>query len=470
MIPVINASKVYSVLGNNNSLVPLAIKDIANSIGLTAGSYAIGDKAEGQDRFIDEFGTQALWLFGIPTYKKVLDATLFKSMGYDHKVDVRVLKNKDIFEKAKQFAQDEKVKSSFEKIGKNQKTFKGLTFAKFAISTLLTIGTYGALTHYRHKYTEDSIRKNILEQNKKQKVNKAKLKQESTFTSLKTQKSEAFKGVSLKNKNENKNGEQVNFSGGMSDFMFSPVKNLMLLDGAITGERLGTSRSVQDFLGYSIKEGSFWIFMYGAGQKIQEYLEKTTEQKHNKSIDLDARVIESEELKNAFKDNSLTKSIKEVAKAKNDVELYEFINKNPDNFVVKMAKKSGVVQTICSNENMFVKFARRTGMLSKLEHPEVVDTRAYIDLDEFKGVSTKLEKLHNQYKSSGEDLDTFLNGVKKLKRGSVWKNMGACIFALGVLTPAIMVATRYIRKDKNFEVEEKIKKELAFEGELDKNA
>ena len=71
------ASKIYSTLGNSNSLVPLAIKDVANSIGLTTASYITGDEVEGRDRFIDEFGTQAIWLFGIPGFKKILDLTLF---------------------------------------------------------------------------------------------------------------------------------------------------------------------------------------------------------------------------------------------------------------------------------------------------------------------------------------------------------------------------------------------------------
>ncbi|MCM1010346.1 MAG: hypothetical protein NC390_05675 [Fusobacterium sp.] len=456
MIPVITASKVYSILGNNNSLVPLAIKDVANSVGLTAGSYVVGKEEEGQDRFIDEFGTQALWLFGIPGYKKLLDFVMFKTMGYDPKIDVRVLKNKDIFEKAKEFAHNDNVKAAFEKVGKNQKTFKGLTFAKFAVSTLMTIGTYGALTHYRHKFTEESIKKKIIAEHKqKQQAN-------TTFTPV-APKPEAFKGVSVKN---DENREQVAFKGGISDFMFSPVKNLMILDGAISGERLLTSRNMQDFLGYGIKEGSFWVFMYYAGQKIQNHLEKSAETKHNKSIDLDARVIESDELKKAFHDNSLKKSIDEFANCKTDVEVYEFINKNPDNFIVKMAKKSDIVKTKGSNENLFVKLARRTGMMGKLDNADVVDTRAYIDIDEFKGVANKLEKLHGQYEKSGESLEKFLGGVKKLKRASVWKNMGSCIFALGVLAPAIMVATRILREDKEFKVKEKIEKELAFQGEI----
>ena len=101
MIPAISASKKYSTLGNSNSLVPLAIKDIANSTGLTAASYITGDEAEGRDRFIDEFGTQAIWLFGIPVYKKLLDWTLFKPMGFDPKIDVRVLKDPEVFKKLK---------------------------------------------------------------------------------------------------------------------------------------------------------------------------------------------------------------------------------------------------------------------------------------------------------------------------------------------------------------------------------
>ncbi len=447
------------------------MKDVANSVGLTAGSYIVGKEEEGQDRFIDEFGTQALWLFGIPGYKKLLDYAMFKTMGYDPKIDVRVLKNKDIFEKAKEFAHNDSVKNAFEKVGKNSKTFKGLTFAKFVASTLMTIGTYGALTHYRHKFTEESIKKKIIAEQKGKNAN-------TTFTPQ-APKPEAFKGVSVKNEQDR---EQLAFKGfsytcddrqspqlafkGLSDFMFSPVKNLMILDGAISGERFLTSRNMQDFLGYGIKEGSFWVFMYFAGQKIQEHLEKASESKHKKSIDLDARVIESDELKQAFNDNSLKKSINAFADCKTDVEVYEFINKNPDNFIVKMAKKSDVVKTKGSNENLFVKLARRTGLMSKLDNADVVDTRAYIDIDEFKGVANKLEKLHGQYEQSGESLEKFLGGVKKLKRASVWKNMGSCIFALGVLTPAIMVAIRTLRGDKEFKVKEEIEKQLAFQGEI----
>ena len=159
--------------------------------------------------------------------------------------------------------------------------------------------------------------------------------------------------------------------------MFNPVKNLMIVDGAITGERLTSARSMQDFLGYTVKEGTFWLFMYGIGGKLQSMLENSAEKNHKKSIDLDARVIESDELKNAFKNDSLQKSLKEFANCKTDVEVYEFINKNPDNFIVKMAKKSDVVKTVASNENLFVKMARKAGIIEKeVKKSDAVDTRA----------------------------------------------------------------------------------------------
>lgn len=39
---------------------------------------------------------------------------------------------------------------------------------------------------------------------------------------------------------------------------------------------------------------------------------------------------------------------------------------------------------------------------------EKVDTRKYIDLNNLRGVAQKMEKLLNQYESSGESLDGFL--------------------------------------------------------------
>lgn len=431
MIPKITASTVYSKLGDNSSLVPLAIKDIANSCGLTAASYMSGDNAEGKDRFIDEFGTQAIWLWGIPVYKKLLDIALFKQAKLDPEVDARILKNKDILQVAKEMAPTESIKNSLKAVAENQSKFKALTVAKFAASTILTAGTYLGLTKFRHNYTESKIKKDYFEKMKKQQMN--------GYNTENIPFSSAFSHVHK----QNKNSKNVAFTGGVQDFIFDPVKNLMLVDGAITGERLTHAKNPQDFLGYVIKEGFFWAFMYFAGPTLSKALEKFADQK-GKSIDLDSRVIFGKDLEKAFngKDSGIMpKQIQEFKKAaKSDLELYKFAVK-PE------------------NKNLIIKMAKDSGIITLADGSKLVDTRKYIDLKELRGICDKAEKLFTQYKKSEQPLDEFLKSVRSLKKASILKNIGACIGALGIIAPAIMLGLRKLNPD--YQVRKDIEKKLA---------
>lgn len=454
MIPAITASKIYSTLGNNNSLVPLAIKDVANSLGLTAGSYVTGDALEGKDRFLDEFGTQAIWLLGIPGYKKLTDLTLYKLCKIDPNFDVRNLSKKrsKLLEKSIKYA-DESIKGSMLDAVKNPKYTKNLAMTKFVTSTALAIVSYIGLTKYRHFQTKKAAEKEILEEMKNDKqgkqldVNSANYAYDKSAIS-----SKAFDQV---HKNTDK---QPSFTGSIQDFMFNPVKNLMILDGAITTERLADSRNKQELIGYTIKEGTVWAFMYFASKPIQKFLESSVEKNKQKpaSIDLDARVIESEELKNAFKNGELAASTKKVLSLQNQEELLDYIHNNPDDFVVKMAKKSDVIP-----------------VLEDVKQADNVDYRKFIDLDDFKGTAEKLAKLQNKFeefknaKVKDKTLEAFLDNVKNLKRKSILKNMGACIAALGILAPLIMIAVRKMDKDNNaFQVKEDLKKELIAKGKI----
>lgn len=428
MISKLTASTIYSTLGNNSSLIPLGIKDVANSCGITAASYIAGDKLEGKDRFIDEFGTQAIWLGGIPAYKYILNKTLFKHFNLDSEIDVRILKDKNILNLAQEFAPTKEIKENILNAVKKQKLFKTLTMTKFIASTALTALTYFGLTKFRHKYTENQIKKDYLA-NKRQKID--------NFGSREIPFSSKFSAV-----HKNRKEAQVSFTGGLQEFMFNPVKNLMIVDGVITGERLSHSRNPQDFMGYVIKEGSFWAFMYFAGPLIAKALEKHSEKVYKKSIDLDARVIENEDFKDAFK-NGTVKSQLEAFKAQSaaNADLYKFaVNPETNNLVIDMAKKSDIISLEKSTGN--------------------VDTRKYIDLDDLKGIGSKIEKLLSQYEKSGEDADTFFKAVRKFKRGSVIKNIGACIGALGVIAPAIMLAVRYFGGDKDYQVKKDVEAKL----------
>jgi len=436
MIPALNASTIYSTLGNNNSLVPLAVKDVANSLGLTAGSYITGDALEGKDRFLDEFGTQAIWLFGIPAYKKLLDLTLYKALKIDPKFDVRNLSQKrsNLLTKSIQYAASS-IKESMQQAVKNPKFSKNLAMGKFIVSTVLTILSYGGLTKYRHHLTKKAAEKEIMAEMQKDKTDFSYTKPEKNFLN-----------------------NQPSFTGGIQDFMYNPVKNLMILDGSITTERLASSRNKQEFVGYAIKEGTVWAFMYFASKPIQKFFEKSVENNKKKpaSIDLDARVIESKELEKAFKNGEIAKSTQKVLKLTTHEQLLDFIHSNPEDFTVKMAKMSDVLPT-----------------LKNASQADNVDYRQFIDFDEFKGVAEKLNKLNDKFEAfkatdtGDKTLEAFLKNVKKLKRASILKNIGICIGALGILAPAVMVAVRKFGKDNEaFQVKEDLRKQMAFNGKV----
>ena len=432
---MVNVAAVYSTLGNPNSLIPLLVKDTAASAGMTTGSLITG-KEEGQDRLIDEVGTEVIWLCAIPAFKWLFDKTVFKAFNLDSKFDVRNLKNKDIFEKIKEYAPTNDIKNNLKKIEKKQALFKNLAFYKFFFSTGMAIASYIGLTKAKQAYTENKIKQNLIaEYNaKKQKEEKQKLNTQEL----------SFKGV----------GDIV------KNFAFSPVRNMWILDGAITTERLADSRSPQEFIGYGIKEASTLCFMYYAGGKIQEYMEKRAIKKHNKNIGLDARVLENGNLQKTFVDGSIKKDIeafKAAVESKKDLELYDFLHKNPENGIVKAAKESKIIQTF-----------GKTGK---------IDTRTYIDLDEIRTLFNNVDTLYKQYtealqtqkgKSSAEISklsEGFFKSVKRLKRNSIITNIGTCILALGVITPAIMLAKRFFSKDNTeFQTKKEIRQQLINEG------
>lgn len=432
---MVNVAKVFSTLGNPDSLIPLAIKDSASTAGMTAGSYMTG-KEEGHDRFIDEVGTEAIWLGGLPFFKWGYDKVAFKILGLDSKFDARNLKDKKILEKIKEYSPTDEIKKEIEKISKREKTFKNAATGRFLISTALTIGTYIGLTKYKQYYTDKKIRQNLIKEYQDSQDKKAD-------NNTKDKSNPSFKGI----------------GSTIESIAFSPVKNMWVLDGAITAERLADSRSNQELVGYAIKEASLLFFMYYAGDKIKEMFEHFVEKKHNLSIHLDARVLEDDLIKNAFKDGSIVKNIEQFNAVQNsNVDLYEFLHKNPDNLIVKSAKMSDIIKTYKEPQGLFKK-AKDTGK---------IDTRKFIDLDDIKDVKNNLEKLYNQYKDAlakGMKEEDFFNKVKKYKRSSIITGLGSCMFALGVLTPAVMLLNRMASDDnQEFETKKRIREQLIKEG------
>jgi hypothetical protein len=437
-------ANIFSKLGSNTSLLPIAAKDCSHSLGLTTASYITGDKIEGKDRLIDEFGTQAIWLGGIPFYKKVIDNTVYKLAKHNASLDTRVMNDPKILAKAIFHAPTPEIAKSIQKASDNIKTFKGLALVKFVAATALTLGSYAGLTTYRHNQTEKAIIKEIQKEEQTKKANQEFIKNKQNLKNL------AFSSLANIPTKQKSLSFGMNMAAGLKDFMFNPVKNMMIVDGGITAERLKDSRNPQDFLGYVIKEGSFWAFMYYVGPKIQEHFENKAQTKNNKNINLDIRVLQDAEFKTSLSEkvpnSNLTKmeaSLQEFAKTKTDEEVYEFVcdPKNKENLVVKMAKKSEIIDEY-----------KKTGM---------VDTQKFIDLKEVTGVHSKIKTLMEQQKNSQESIEEFMKKVVSLKKGSIAKNLGTCMGVLGLVVPGVMLAMRFANKDNTeFQVKKQIKEKM----------
>lgn len=429
-------SYLYSKLGSNSSLLPLAIKDVANSVGLTAGSYITGKNVESQDRFIDEFGTQAIWLGAIPFFKGLTNYSVYKILDIDPAFDVRNFKNKEILALSIEKAPTKEIAESIKKAASKEKLVKNLALGKFAFATVGAIAAYTGLTKYRQNYRLKKAKEELAEQNNNS--------QPKLHTLNKNQIPQAFQGF------KGQKDKNISFNGALQEFMFNPAKNMMLLDGAITEERLRNSESKQEFINYTIKEGGTWAFMYFAGDIIKNHLEKKAlAKKQPTPISLDSRIIESKDLREAFRLGTIKHSLDEFAKKcpenTSDVDIYKFIHENQDNFIVKMGKKSKLIATIKTANDIS-------------ERP--IDTRAYLDIKEFKNLKDELNLLYS--KAPKDNVDAYLTGVIKTKRMSVLKNMGICIGALGVGVPLLMIAMRYILpNNKEYKVMEQAKKETS---------
>ncbi len=509
--PVIQA-KIFSTLGNPSSIVPLGVKDVTNATGMTLGSYVTG-KEEGFDRLIDEFGSEALWLFGIPFFKGVINLSCFKTNGLDYNFDVRNFRNPDLIPLLKKYTPKD-LKNNVDNVIKNKALYKKLATGKFFAAVSLAIATYISLTKFKQHYTDKNIVKNILEEYKQYQLKNGKISSseaskkidEETIDNIvddiiaeeEAAEQDGEYNQKLQNKNDSpaglnepdKTSNSPAFTGWgniinkFQDFAANDVKNMWLLDGGITGERIIDARGPQERWGYTFKEGVILFFLYVAGPWLQSALEKRAKKVYNKTISFDARVIENPEFRKAYETNSLKPDLDAFAqlidkninldakdeltqklKAQEELKIYEFIHNNKDNFVVKTAMESDMIQTYKKKKSHIslkdiLKFSFK-------EDTGEIDTRKYIDTEELKDHYKKLTKLLEEYqtRNPNETTEQFFNTVKRLKRGAIINNIGIGILVLGIITPTVMVMKRLLSPgDKEFCRKKDIRERLIKDG------
>ncbi len=422
--------KIISTLGNKESLIPIMIKDGVDSASLTYKSYKQGGSIEGVDRAVDEFGTQIIWIGGIPFFKKLIDLTLYKHAKINPQVDPRILTNNEYTKWALDNAKGIMTNSKNQKVidaisdclKDGGKRAKKLFTTKVLAATGLTLASYFMLTKAKQKSTKNKILKEM--KNKTYNTDAFIYeKKNKVFSDIKISKT-SFKGI----------GKKV-----IEGVMFNPVHNMKIIDAGITTERLACSRNKTEFFEHAIKEGGFLFFIYGFGNLIEKGINKFSSKVLKKPIDLPIDVLSDENLADALKNNKIISDIQKLPKQSQSLsEKLNFIIQNPDNITVMAAKKSKIVSVI--------------------KDESAVDTSKYIDLKSFDKLAGHILNLDKNYKMSKNNVKVFLNKTKALKVTSVMANIGISCLFLGYVIPKLIYAYRKYKTGTNkFHVEEEMK-------------
>lgn len=294
---------IISAVGNNSSIYPLLVRDcgieIPSKVGMTytqnlKDSKQMANNAV-RERLIDEYGTSAIWLGGIPLMDWLCDKGIEK-LGYNPKVNSALFKENEKqgmkfnIEKFKEIAPKE-VKE-MEKVLKNRKTYERLLATKFILSTAIPVALMGYFLPKANFALTEKIRE----------------------------------------KQEIKAGSNPTFKGGMTTALanMSTVNKMAVTDGGLTVGRVATARNKYEKMEMAFKMGGMMFLNFVAPLLLAEGLDKLSGKLFNTNVNLDPKILN---------DKEFLKSIKEGSLALPKDNIVEFLDKNPDEKFSKLVSK-----------------------------------------------------------------------------------------------------------------------------------
>lgn len=387
---------IISAIGNNSSIYPLLVRDcgieIPSKVGMTYYQNLKDSKQMAhnavRERLIDEYGTSAIWLGGIPLMDYLCDKGI-KKLGYNPKINPALFKENN--KQGMQFNID-KFKSTaskevkeMEKVLKNRKTFEKLLAAKFVLSTAIPVALMGYFLPKANFALTEKIRN-------KQEQEKLSKQQENT-------------------QNENKN---LTFKGGLSTSLanMSTVNKMAITDGGLTVGRVATARNKFEKMEMAFKMGGMMFLNFVAPLILAEGFDKISSKLFNTNVNLDPKILN---------DKEFIKSIKEGTLKLPKEDIIEFLDKNPKE------KFSKLVSEYCG--------------VNYLENG-IRDPRSYVDENKIKKFQNEIEKFAKQAKSTN-DVEKFAKKALKVKSGNIIANVAISSFLLAVALPK---ATFMLRK------------------------
>ncbi len=431
---------------NGDSVIPAAAKDTLSNCAITYIYDKKASKEDGKERAIEEFGTEIIWIGGIPALKKLFDKTVYKFFKADPKFDIRNLKKNSNgnFERLEFLVKNTKdlaQKQTLENILKNeniQKLYKKLYLTKFATATSLTLASLAGLIVYKQSTTQKEMEQKI-----KKKMELANAVNQGIANN------QAFGAFN----NNSDNSGNVSFKGGslaqtISNFMYNPLRNMSILDGGITTTRLALARKGERFeVGF--KELFQIALIYFLAEPIQKGLENIIGKGFKTPIHNEYQLLSDKNLNEFLTKDGLKNSIDELCALKNSEEVLDYVFKNQDGTLVKMLKISGAVPT--------------------LKDKNTINTLAFIDTEAIQNTAKNIDELLCASLKSN-DPKKLLSRAKNLKGVSVIANILIGAAAIGIIQPMANIIMRKKRNNgesinpaiKNMETQ--MEQKFAFKG------
>ena len=374
---------LISAIGNNNSFAPLLVRDcgieaptkVAQTYNQNAKESAIMAKHATRERIIDEYGSSAIWLGGVPAVEFVCNRIIDKK-GINSKVNYKLLDdNKNAMSDIDRLQQSadinikkfENLKSQdvidavndLKKAKANKNVLKNMTVSKYTAAIAIPVALMGfvlpksnfALTNYLfkkdaqkglipEKYLKDKdfyIEQKITEGKKLDIVSTQGNKID--YNGLKTN-DKRF--TTLNSLRESKVGNKPSFTG-FASFMtgLSQQQKMAMTDGGLGLGRVGTSRRKNEAIENGVRVGGMMYLNFVAPKQIDKLLDKGINKVFGINPELDPKIMANKRFLALVRSDKL-----ELPESQEQI--LDFIDNNPRSVFAKIAEQKGEVKFLKS--------------------------------------------------------------------------------------------------------------------------
>ena len=406
-------TNILSALGNNNSIYPLLVRDCGiENVAKVAMTYKQNAKDSKfvarqatRERIIDEYGTSAVWLGGIPLIETLADKFIAKK-GFQPVISTKLFNETSVQglnTNIKNFASKApKEVKELQFVKNNLDTYKSLQVGKFVASTAIPIMVMGMiLPKLNFKLT-------------RKKIKEEKRKRIQTLN---------FVGMDKFIKSTKKDN-QPTFTGKFDVLNISQLQKMFLLDGGLSVGRVSTARNKEEKCEMAFKMAGMCFLNYIAPKKIEKGLNGLTKKIFKINTALDPKILNNKEFIKTIKENKI-----EFPKDNSEAEIIRFLDSKPQALLSQITKEQGLVSYL---------------------KDDVRDPRKFVDTKKVGELFDSIKEFIKDSNVSG-NIEEFAKKAYKAKAFNILTNVALSSFLLAIVLPKLQFLFRKITTGSNLD-------------------